>query len=436
MQQFPTITIDFGKLNKKMVIIVSFLVALIIGYFNQTDLYNKLNKLPQNRNELTPIKSLHAEIVNGNTLYAKVDVDAISEITLDNIFRNLYVNVSANGASFLFSAETSGKSNRHRDGYDFTALLPVNGNVSLQFWLFNAPINEPVEAKSVIRNVYVNMSLLWITENDYHLSNVCVNGMTLTTFFAHKVNFSKSIWPYKHTNDPHRTVPETKLPGNSLLALQRNSLQTRWQLVTEFVSALAKERSAQKFIFSSTHVPYSDVLNISHLSTATNLCFSELYITRRGASLEALRGRLLELDSEQNDVVVVDSTIRNIDALTESLCPNCSVKKVQYKTPTEIAKMVRHAKFVIGSHGDPFIGTISMENGTVIEVVRSRNCFAGELLEIHRARGQRTIVYTISGEEGSCDIGQYEVNVAKIKEAVELNSQNLLVVSENSIDEL
>lgn len=435
-QQFPTITIDFGKFNKPLVIITSLLIALAIGYFNQTDLYDKLNKLPQNRNELTPIKSLHAEIVNGSTLYAKVGIDAISEVTFDNLFRNIHVNVSASGISFLISAATAEMSNRLEKGYEFTSLLPVNGSVSLQFWLFNTPISEPVQTESIIKSLYVNMSLFWVTNNGYQLTNACIDGMSLTTFFVQeRVNFSDIVWPYEHKNDPNRPCPDTKIEGKSFLAIQRNTFQTRWQMVTEFISVMAENREIQNFIFANTHVPYADVVNINHLSRASKLCFSDMYMGRTSENLDALRSRLWELDSEQNDVVVVDSTITNVDALTESICPNCSVKKVQYKTPTEIAKMVRHAKFVIGSHSDPFIGTLSMENGTAIEVVRNRNCITEELLEIHKVRSQKTIVYVISDEDGRCDIGQYAVDVARIREAVELNA-HLVAASEKSVQKL
>lgn len=441
-QQFPSITIDFGKVNKPLVLTISFIIALIIGYFNQTDLYNKLNKLPQDRNELTPIKSLHAEIVNGSTLYAKVGVDAISEITFDNLFRNLRVNITGDGLTLSVSAASADTSNRLEHGFEFTSLLPVNGRVTLQFCLFNAPINDPVEAQSEIRNIYINMSLFWIREDEYHLSNVCIKGKNLTTHFVQNdATVLTSAWPYETHNVATESVG-TKLEGDSRLGIQRTLYRTNWELVKELICPMAKDEMKQNFLFANTYIPYADLFNATYLGSNSELCFAELHLPKPNVvvDLEALRERLLTLEGETSDVLVLDSTITNVDSLCESLCPNCSVKKFEYKKPSEIAEIAKRAKYVIGSHGNSFIGTLNMIDGTAVEVVRSPYCITDELLEIHRLRRQRTIVYVLSEEKQRCDMGQYSVNIDRIQEAAGVNTSsncepNLVIASEKGVSQ-
>jgi hypothetical protein len=142
-QPMGEVTLNCAKLSKFWVIAVSITSAIVIGYFNQTDVYSRLNSLPSDRNELTPIRATSAAIVNGSTLVATVIVRVINEITFVNLYEHVTAKVTApGGATFELSAST-GRPFRTSTSFQFSRSVSAPGRYAVQFQLFGCPFNLP-----------------------------------------------------------------------------------------------------------------------------------------------------------------------------------------------------------------------------------------------------------------------------------------------------
>ena len=81
-----TVTLDFSFLSKPISILIILLITAIIGYMNQTDIYEKINSLPENRTELDPFKSVSfKQIGDTNWFEYEIKIQCALEVTFDNI---------------------------------------------------------------------------------------------------------------------------------------------------------------------------------------------------------------------------------------------------------------------------------------------------------------------------------------------------------------
>ena len=134
-------TIDFGKINKALGLSIVFIISLIVGLFNHTDIYDRLNELPEDRNELTPIKEMKIEV--SDKILVKISYDAISALTGQNFLNNIHAVLTNDlvwmNISFTESSIHIQKKGYFEFGYTDNQFI---GNTSIQLFLFNQPINE------------------------------------------------------------------------------------------------------------------------------------------------------------------------------------------------------------------------------------------------------------------------------------------------------
>ena len=120
LKNIPEITINFGQINQYIFWIIIFFIALIIGKSSYTDVYDKFNQLPDDRNELTPIKKMIASIVNGSELYVRVSFDAITRLTIENLLQNINARVEYEDISFTISSKNSDSKSIQSDFFEFS----------------------------------------------------------------------------------------------------------------------------------------------------------------------------------------------------------------------------------------------------------------------------------------------------------------------------
>ena len=89
-----TIILDFSFLSKPLSIAIILLVTALIGYFNQTDIYEKINAHPENRTELDPIKSVSLkQLSDTNWFEYEVKVQCALDVTFDNLLRSMKLKI-------------------------------------------------------------------------------------------------------------------------------------------------------------------------------------------------------------------------------------------------------------------------------------------------------------------------------------------------------
>ncbi|OHT12581.1 hypothetical protein TRFO_03588 [Tritrichomonas foetus] len=143
-RKLPVYTFNFSKINKPLAIVIGFVLCLIVGYYNQTDIYDQLNKLPENRNELTPIRQISVS-VEGSKLRVDISLHAVIYLTRDNLYENIKAHISAGNETYKVGAGDTPDPKRETDFFSFSYNISFKGNVFVQLFLHDTPITEKRE---------------------------------------------------------------------------------------------------------------------------------------------------------------------------------------------------------------------------------------------------------------------------------------------------
>lgn len=137
------IKINLKHFNPIIAFILIFIMTLIIGLYNQTDVYEKLNKLPEDRNETTPIKNIIIHLNDESSLYVRIEFESITEYTKINLFSNLNAHISYDNTIEKVSAPKSSYHSFEENSFLFIYNLPSNiTKFSVQIFLFDQAINQ------------------------------------------------------------------------------------------------------------------------------------------------------------------------------------------------------------------------------------------------------------------------------------------------------
>ena len=178
-------TFDFKFCTKWPTILCILIITGIVGYFNQTDIYDKLNALPDDRNELTPIKNIEfSQIGNSNFFNFNLTVKCALKETKDNFFRSMKFLVENDQFSQVGYI--------HMDRNKYINTDYVAGQFIVHFY---GPVNvalmymyEPIYEKSFnvsISSFMPSNSLISLRgggNNHLSLSNVCVKDGIIYLF--------------------------------------------------------------------------------------------------------------------------------------------------------------------------------------------------------------------------------------------------------------
>jgi hypothetical protein len=442
----PTYTFDLAKIPRFVVIGVSLLVTVLIGCFNQTDIYTRLNSLPDDRTEFMPIKETSATIVNGSVLVARVTVAAITELTFDNIFRNLWLNISdPSGISFWVSAPDADTKKRDKTSFEFTSLLPISGNLSVQFCLFSTPFRHPIQVQSVVSLLYPDTSFVnCAVPTVCHFSNVCYENGVFVTFFRQRVTFLPHFCRLEIRNRKG-SAPSDRVHESALLVAVPGGPST-FGTMLRILDPIARMKSHRNYVASSEKVWFSDIFNITAADESKFVCFDDVIVSNdgdRGKSL--LRALVGKSTGGEKTIIVLDSIIKNVEALARVVCPECQTRRMVETEMSKVAQIFQKASYVIGGNGNALFATLAMANGTIIAVVQSWSC-ADDLRQLQRITGLKTILYEANPESRHCTLRNVVVNVSQFRRIVDVGvsprksgvefeecDEGILVARENAI---
>jgi hypothetical protein len=394
------------------------LITILIGYFNQTDVYTRLNVLPEDRSELLPIKGTSATIANGSVLVARVTMAAIAELTFDNIFRNLRLNISdPSGIRFSVSAPDADTKKRDKTSFEFTSLLPISGNLIVQFCLFSTPFNAPIRVQSVVGRLYPDTSFVnCALPTACHFSNVCYEKGKFVAFFRQETSFSPHFWPLRIENRKG-PAPSGRLHESALLVAARESPST-FRKMLNILDPIARMNSDRNYVACSEKVWFSDIFNVTAADDSNFVCFDDLIVSSDGDRGRSLRRALVgKSTGGEKTIIVLDSVIKNVEALARVVCPECQTRRLTETDMTKVAQLFQKTLFVIGGNGDALFATLAMANGTIIAVVQSWTC-AYDLRQLQRITGLKTVLYETNHSARDCTLKSVDVNVSQIRRIV------------------
>ncbi|OHT05215.1 hypothetical protein TRFO_27162 [Tritrichomonas foetus] len=139
--KYKYVSFNFNSSNMTIISCIFGVVSLFIGLFYSTDIYRKFNNLPEDRNELMPIKSYSISIDESCLLKVEIDIQAISKSTFKNLFRNLNVLVKSKKETFQISTNNADYTSRMAQHYYFSKQIDIKDNFSVTLRLFDNPIS-------------------------------------------------------------------------------------------------------------------------------------------------------------------------------------------------------------------------------------------------------------------------------------------------------
>lgn len=140
---------NFQSINIHVFSLVLLIVSLFIGYIYCDDKYYQFNQLPDDRNELMPIKSMNLSVDSKCVLKVEIEIKSIIKQTFLNLFKNINVQVIENGQSqsekFIISTQFSDSVQSSDKYFCFSKKLNNFHNFTAQIHLFAEPISKKYE---------------------------------------------------------------------------------------------------------------------------------------------------------------------------------------------------------------------------------------------------------------------------------------------------
>lgn len=477
------ITINFGKINQYIVLIIVFLVSLIIGISGSTDIYEKFNRLPDDRNELTPIKRMDVSIINGNSLFVHVQYEAITHLTIENLYNNIKARVDYKNISFFISASNAESSKPQSNYFEFTYKLPAyENNISVQLFLIDTPISK-VYFFDVLK-VDENEFQSYTTFHQNEFNNVCINKGRLQLFFKGKPEFNMkqlAIPAFQDYDDFQNLKEKNKFYSKrSILIYNNPDKKDPFSMATTILHGFQSKNNNHIFVYKSDEVEiFQDLFDIKSISQQI-LCFSSLqmqgpyYNTDSTKSLKSeILNQLKEKDTSSEQTFQTKqlisyfshdgSSISNQNDVFQAICPECEINSIssskKYIDTSNLYK-IASSKVVIGFHSDLLVSAYSLYNTkndcVIIDLLPIGLQGCGEWIK-NMKEVAKTIVYFISNGNGmnynyfcndnyddcknqkcmSLLNGNFRIDVDKIKKAIDIRSSdcpsNLVSINESGV---
>lgn len=137
---------NFNSINIHVFSVVLFVICLFFGYIYYDDKYCQFNQLPDDRNELMPVKQMNLSISTECILKTEIKIQSIAKQTFSNLFQNINVRILEKGQSH---SDHSAISTKNADSvistsqsFCFSKKLRDHHNFTAQIHLFDEPIGK------------------------------------------------------------------------------------------------------------------------------------------------------------------------------------------------------------------------------------------------------------------------------------------------------
>ncbi|KAK8899476.1 hypothetical protein M9Y10_001792 [Tritrichomonas musculus] len=427
LKNIPEITINFGQINQYIFWIIIFFIALIIGKSSYTDVYDKFNQLPDDRNELTPIKKMIASIVNGSELYVRVSFDAITRLTIENLLQNINARVEYEDISFTISSKNSDSKTIQSDFFEFSYKLPYYGtNVSLQLFLIDTPINA-VQFFDVVKTKNNDDFQSFTTFNSKSFTNVCAYRNKIQLFFKGKPDYNLKklkIPTFNDYSDFSYLKERSDHIQQKAILIYSDQDQVNQDYFSETTSAMYeyfKDQTSevQKFIYNSQDLLiFQNLFEFNNIFSDKKYCFSNLEILHPSFDddvIPFLKDKIskeikskkssFNQDGHEKPLSFLShegSSIEKQDELFQAICPNCDVNTIstsRSSIETSDLNRIANSKVIIGFHSKWLLSAISMQNidqeSVIIDILPTGLQECGNWVK-NMSKVAKTIIYSVT----------------------------------------
>lgn len=478
---------NFGRINQYIVLAVVFFISLIVGITGSTDVYDKFSKLPDDRNELTSIKHMEAFIESGSNLIVRVQLDAITQLTVANLYNNINAHVEFENISLIIHAQNAVSNPPSSNFFDFTYKLPVFGrNVSLQLFLVDTPISK-AWFFDVIKDEKDNDFQSTTTFDQSVYNNICINNGKLQTFFKGKPSYNiKNLkMPIIQDYSDFKSVKNNNVfyTEKSILIYNNDEqiYQNPFSKTMNILHAVHLADDSKVFVYNlEKEEIFQKTFNIENISPKSIYCFSSLQILNpynEPDSTQSIKSEILtqlkKRDSSSKYTYETkpmisyfmreNSSIDDQSDVFQALCPDCEINTISTSNKSfglSDLYNVANSKIVIGFHSDLLVSAISLYNTNndclIIDLLPAKLKQCGDWIKNMKGIA-KTIVYDITNEKSmyysiccnnnyddcmtekctSLLDGIFHLDTTQIKKAINLSNDecpsNLIAVNGNDV---
>jgi hypothetical protein len=289
-------TLRLGKIRPLYVVVVTLCLALVIGYFNQTTLYRDLNLLPQDRDELLPIRATSTMVVNETVVVIRVIVKAIVRLTFTNIYDHLTVWVrNEAGVSFVFGAKEADRAEQGTDFFEFSKDLLIAGDFIAQFYFFDTPFNKETKIHTANQVYSSEKSVIVFDGTEIEsLQNVCFHQGRFITFWKKPQELGRyqSIFENSGANYLSFSNNRRVLGESFLYVTPKVPYASKMSEMKDILSLLAFHNKEKNFIYGKERIMFDDVFRVAYVRADEMLCFDRVVVSGKGDNGASLCERL------------------------------------------------------------------------------------------------------------------------------------------------
>lgn len=438
-----TFRCNCGYFSKPFIFVFFFVIALVVGLNNRTDMYKRLNALPEDRNELTTFKRSEVIFKPGNTFIVDLKFDAIIPETFENLKKNLKLLIHSDIGTITVKYENGILKNADKNSIHFEAVCPFIGdNIRVVLCLNNYPIVKEQTYKTFLSSIYPGHTNSNCSIVDAHhvcsLENVCIINGVLCTFFVYPIKLNSDFITFPNNiqyhamdqNKPNIIYTTRKdtinIKENSVLVLSPKNVQYEWQLYQDFypqaIGALKywNSRHLVQVGDVSPSFPESTILKIINTTQISKklACFDRLQISSTTYNENDFRSYIRsELSLKYHDKhpskyiafledpdVIIENKEEIIN-ITKSRCQTCEIMNINVRDTNEqdIINTFKDATYVIGAHSKYF-NNIMITQGVVIDIIPSKYACADWIGKMSIKYGVKTLLLEAYEEsKAGCD---------------------------------
>lgn len=385
------ITIDLAK-YKYWILGISIAFALIIGIVESTTEFYLLNSLPEERDELFPIKDQTMYMINSTHIHGELTIDAVEKVTYDNLFSNIKIVMQLINVSIIIDHNSGIYTRKNKQKIEITAEVPIIGEFFAQFALFNGNFGK-IYSFSAIPINDSHTKIKKSSDNQISFVNVCIkkhiSKFILLTYF--RKNYSTNLYKNSVIKDMliSNITEYSKINSNDKNAaiLYFPTASSYWTQLKEAFSLYQKNKD-------KTIITTVDSLPIPFIHINREICYSELSIPDPSLINIAQFNFEKHSNAPTDDLIISYMTNMNTSVLKNLICPACDIISFDSIEPkSDFPNKFIKAKYLIGGHSEYLTNSIFMENGVLIDILNKDQINDRWIFDYYKHTNQSIVLY-------------------------------------------
>ncbi|EAY11295.1 hypothetical protein TVAG_061990 [Trichomonas vaginalis G3] len=361
-------TFDTRVFNNWITILLVLLLTVIIGYTNQTDIYQKLNSLPENRTELLPFKEYNlTQQGQTNKFNWYFRFQCALDVTRANILRSMKIGIQNKYFKYTIPLKIQDNRSNAYNGEIFTHFY---GRLNMSFMYMFEPLIEE-EYNLSMTGYYFTNTLLNVLDDELEtlkFNRICFKNGSLHTFSQSTLVNYREVSSFNYQNVRFNSIVDHNYKdfikrNNGTYEINKARLffakkYTKYdQYLKDIISPMHQINSIAGKMMNIFYVndkqlytPFDAQESMVYINPEDSVCFDELHIIQPKitTTLENFT-TTASVNGTVHDLVILNSTgVLNYSQIFIDALNTSDIEYVQTNTSfNETVSILSNAKFVL-----------------------------------------------------------------------------------------